>query len=167
MTTRTDPAPVVYRRRVQWGEGDPAHIVYTPRFLDFVMEALEEWWRGVVGVDWYRLNMDLHMGAPVVHVELDFSASVKPGDLLHLTVLVERLGRASVTFVVDARLEDGSDRFRSRVIVSMVDNRRMQAMPVPPEFRERIERYASACARVVPGGAEADSGDVVGVAGSQ
>jgi len=138
-------APLVYRRRVRWGEGDPAHIVYTVRFLDFAMEAVEEWFREVLGADWYRLNMELGMGTPVVHLELDFYSPVVPGDILEIPVRVERLGGASITFALRARLPDGREPFGGRIVCSLVDNQRMRAIPVPPEYRERIEAYVRAC----------------------
>lgn len=142
--------PVVYRRRVRWGEGDPACIVYTVRFLDFVMEAIEEWFREVLGVDWYELNLDLGMGSPVVHLELDFSAPVKPGDVLEIPVLVQRLGGSSITFELRARLAgDAAERFRALMVHSLVDNERMKAIPYPPDFRARIERYMQACGQSV------------------
>lgn len=142
--------PVVYRRRVRWGEGDPAHIAYTVRFLDFVMEAIEEWFREVLGVDWYELNLDLGMGSPVVHLELDFSAPVKPGDVLEIPVLVQRLGGSSITFELRARLAaDASERFRALMVHSLVDNQRMKAIPFPPDFRARIENYIRACGESV------------------
>jgi 4-hydroxybenzoyl-CoA thioesterase len=149
-TTGTGPpaAPVVYRRRVQWGDGDAGHIVYTARFLDFVMEALEEWWRQVLGVDWYQLNLELGMGSPVVHVELDFRAPVIPGDVLAMEVRVVRLGRSSITFDVRARLADEArERFSAHMISSMIDNKRTRAIPVPKDFRARIEHYMRACER--------------------
>jgi acyl-CoA thioesterase FadM len=33
--------PFIHRRRVKWGESDPARIAYTARFLDFAMDAIE------------------------------------------------------------------------------------------------------------------------------
>ncbi len=90
--------PYVQRRIVQWGECDPAGIVYTPRFLDFVLEAMEGWQRQVLGVDWTKLNSELAMGMPVVHAELDFHSPLRGGDELDLEVTVARLGRSSIAF---------------------------------------------------------------------
>lgn len=139
----TEGGPLVYRRRVRWGEGDPAHIVYTVRFLDFAMEAIEEWFRQVLDIDWYRLNLDRGMGSPAVHVELDFEAPVKPGDLLEIPVLVRRLGDSSITFELPARIQGGGDRFRAVVVHALIDNGSMRAIAIPPEYRVRIEGYVA------------------------
>ncbi len=32
-------SPVKVRRRVRWGECDPAQVVYTPRFADYLAAA--------------------------------------------------------------------------------------------------------------------------------
>lgn len=135
------PTPLVYRRRVRWGDGDPAHIVYTVRFLDFAMEAIEEWFREVLGVDWYQLNLDRGIGSPAVHVELDFESPVKPGDILEIPVVVRRLGTSSITFELSAGIEGGGDRFRALVVHALIDNRSMRAVAIPDELRALIENY--------------------------
>jgi len=139
-----DRAPYRYQRRVHWGDGDPASIVYTVRFLDYVMEALEGWWREVADVDWFVLNIDMHMGAPVVHLEMDFRAPVVPGDIVDVAVLVSAVGRSAITFDLQGS-RAGTELFTARLIASVVDNRAVKAIEIPSDLREPIERYLLAC----------------------
>lgn len=134
-------APFVYLRRVRWGDGDAARIAYTVRLADFTMEAVEDWFRRVLGFDWYRLNVELGLGSPVVHLAFDFHSPVVPGDRLAITVLVKHLGASSITFDLSARLPDGRVPFRATSIHALVDNARMKAVRIPDEFRSRIEAY--------------------------
>lgn len=137
--------PFVYRRRVLWGDGDPAQIVYTVRFVDYAMEAVEGWFREVTGVDWYRLHAELGMGSPVVHLELDFAGPLVPGDLLELTVLLEGIGRSSYELRVDGRKQGSREVYTGRIVCAMVDGPTIRAIPVPADLRERMQRYLDAC----------------------
>ena len=144
----TDPlasnVPYRYTRRVQWGDADPALMAYTVRFLDFAMDAVDSWFRDVVGADWYRLNTEHGVGAPAVHVDLDFTAPLRPGDTLALTVLVVDVGRSSLALGVEGRV-DGRAIYTGKLVHVFMDRETMRSTPIPALFREPIERYAEAC----------------------
>lgn len=143
--TDTAPAPYVHHRIINWSDTDAAEIVYTVRFLDYVMEALEGWWRNVVGTDWFEMNVDRHIGMPVVNINVDFNAPLTPRHRLRLTVLVERAGRASVTFNILGDRDDGIRSFEAKLTACAVDNREQKSIGIPPEWRERIEDYLARC----------------------
>jgi 4-hydroxybenzoyl-CoA thioesterase len=138
-------APYVHRRVINWSDTDAAQIVYTVRFLDYVMEAVEGWFRSVVGSSWFEMNVDRGIGTPVVNVNFDFKAPLTPRDELRLTVLVERAGRASITFNILGDRDDGVRSFVTRLVCCAVDNRAMKSIDIPAEWRERIQGYMARC----------------------
>lgn len=147
MSKPTEPpaAPYVHQRVINWSDTDAAQIVYTVRFLDYVMEAIEGWWRTVVGTSWFEMNVDRNIGTPVVNVNFDFKAPLTPRHRLLLTVLVERAGRASITFNILGDRDDGIRSFTARLTACAVDNREQKSIEIPPEWRERIEDYMARC----------------------
>lgn len=143
--TETPPIPFVHRRVVNWGDTDAARIVYTGRFLDFALEAIEDWFRTVVGYGWYEMNVDLGVGTPFVKADIDFKAPLTPRDELRTTVLVERAGRSSMTFNVEGEREDGVRSFTGRLVCCAVATGEMKPVEIPADWRERIDRYVAAC----------------------
>lgn len=143
--TDAGPAPYVHQRVVHWSDTDAAQIVYTVRFLDYVMEAIEGWWRNVVGTNWFEMNVDRHIGTPVVNVNFDFKAPLTPRYGLRLTVLVVRAGRASITFNILGDRDDGVRSFTAQLTACAVDNREQKSIEIPPEWREKIEDYIARC----------------------
>lgn len=137
--------PYVHHRVIHWGDTDAARIAYTVRFFDYALEAIEGWWRALFDLNWYRLNVDLHMGTPFVQVQMDFHAPLNPRHELLITVLVDRLGGASLAFRVEGRRSDGVLSFSGRLVCCMVSTESMQPIPVPDEFRTTIEQYIAAC----------------------
>ena len=143
--TEAPPAPFVHRRVINWGDTDAARIVYTGRFLDFALEAIEDWFRAVVGCGWYEMNMDLGIGTPFVKAGIDFKAPLTPRDGLRTTVLVERAGRASITFNVIGERDDGVRSFTGTLVCCVVAAGEMKPMEIPAPWRERIDHYTARC----------------------
>lgn len=143
-TGQSSGAPYVHHRTINWGDTDAAQIAFTVRFFDFAMEAIEGWFRTVLEVDWYILNIDMHLGTPFVHVDMDFLAPLTPRHGLSMSVLIEKLGRASLTFQIIGVRSDGIASFKTRFVCCFVDNRSMKPASIPPDFRRRIEEYIDA-----------------------
>lgn len=148
MTDGASQIPYVYRRQIHWGETDSGGIVYTGQFLDFMMEAAEMWWRDVVGPDWYRLKVDHGMGSPMVHASLDFVKPVYDGDVLALTVIVEKMGTSSITYAIAGHGPDGTLRFSGKLVGAVITVEPFRAVPVPDAWRKSIENYITACDKV-------------------
>jgi 4-hydroxybenzoyl-CoA thioesterase len=138
--------PFVYQRPIHWGETDAAGIVYTGQFLDFMLEAVECWWREVVGLDWYRMNKEHKMGSPMVSAHLDFVAPVYDGDVLDLSVIVEHMGGASIKHFITGTGPDGVKRFEGYLTGAIVNNEIMKAVRIPDDWRKTIADYQVACA---------------------
>lgn len=137
--------PFTVMRTVKWGDCDPAGIIYTPRVLDYAMEILEAWYREVVGVPWLKLNREMSMGAPTVRAELDFLDAPYPDQDMVLDLLVEDLGRSSLTFLVTGRDRAGKEFFRAKLISCFVSRPAFKSTAIPQEFRDRIHAYQKAC----------------------
>jgi 4-hydroxybenzoyl-CoA thioesterase len=140
--------PFVHARRVRWGESDPARIVYTPRFLDFAMDAIEAFFLDRLDAAFFEFNADHGIGTPFVHVELDFRSPVTPRDTLATEVLLARLGGSSLTFVVRGRVADRL-AYEGKLVCAFVvgEGMALKPIPVPAQFRARLEADAAFAAR--------------------
>lgn len=139
-------APYIHRRVPGWSDTDAAQIVYTVRFVDYAMEAIEGWFRDVMQLDWYRMNTELDMGTPFVKIEMDIKSPLTPKDELESCVLVEEMGRSSLVFNVTGRRSDSQISFESKFVCSMVRKSTMRSISIPQNLRENVERYMSRCA---------------------
>src|SRR6478752_420338 len=85
-----------YRRPVRFNDVDAAQIVFFARYLDYCHEALEALLDALEGGK-PRLVLERRIGMPAVHVEMDFHAPVRYGEVLDVRVTVSRIGTTSVT----------------------------------------------------------------------
>lgn len=118
-------------REVPFGHCDPAGILYTPRALDYCLEAIDAFWkRALDGRGWYEMNVDLDRGTPFVNVNIDFRSPISPRVPLRLRVAPARIGTTSVVFSVVAH-QQGRLCFEASLTSVLVV--RSTLRPVPPE----------------------------------
>ncbi len=137
--------PYVQWRNIPFGDTDAAAIVYTPRFSDYCMEAVEIWFRDYVGVDWYRMNTEFGRGTPVVHMEITFKAPLIGNDRLGVVIRVVKMGRSTVTLDLEGVRErtqpDGQlTAFNARYVFCFTEKER-GAIAIPDHWRAAIEAY--------------------------
>jgi YbgC/YbaW family acyl-CoA thioester hydrolase len=138
--------PYVHKRVPKWSETDGAQIVYTARFVDYALDAIEGWFRDVLRVDWFLMNTQLDMGTPFVKIDMDIKSPLTPHDELEVRVLVGRLGRSSFTFDVVGIRNGSQISFESEFVCSMVRKSTMRSISIPDDLRQRAQDYMSACA---------------------
>ncbi|HYG84959.1 MAG TPA: thioesterase family protein [Azospirillum sp.] len=140
---------LVMTRTVKWGDCDPAGIIYTPRVFDYMTEAVEAWFRDVGGIDWVMMIHEHRMGAPTVHTSVDFLTPMEPNLVLHVAVLVETVGRSSLTFRIVGDDDAGTRYFEGKLISVITDFRERRSVPIPDAVRKRAEAYRRLAAPVV------------------
>ncbi|MCB1662088.1 MAG: hypothetical protein H6995_03980 [Pseudomonadales bacterium] len=138
--------PFTHFRTIPFGDTDAAAIVYTPRFVDYCMEAIEVWFKQYIGIDWYWINVRDQRGTPVVHLELDFTGPLIGGDELGITLEVGEIGRSTLTLkLVGSRGPSqgggGSSVFNAKFVFCFVDTSENKSIPIPVESLEKIHAY--------------------------
>jgi 4-hydroxybenzoyl-CoA thioesterase len=128
-------------RIIKWGECDPAGIVYTPRILDYAMEAVEAWYRDALGVPWVELNANRRLGSPMVHASIDFKKPVRPDRALHVHLRIAALGRSTIAFDIVGENDAAEPHFHVRMKACIVDLRDYRPTAIPPAFRAKAEAY--------------------------
>lgn len=136
--------PFVYRREVFWGDTDTALIVYTGRFTDYALEAIESWFRATLGTDWYAMNVDRGIGTPFVHLDIDFISPLTPRDVLHMSVHVAHIGGSSLGFHVHGRANGDRSCFKGNFVCAFADIAKMKKVPIPQEYRDKALAYRDA-----------------------
>lgn len=83
---------------VRFGDIDEAGFVYYPRLVHYFHVSMEEFFAGVLGVDYFHFISDHRLGLPTVRLEVDFRRPLHYGDRLEVEVGIEELGRTSIVW---------------------------------------------------------------------
>ncbi|PCI50937.1 MAG: hypothetical protein COB49_03215 [Alphaproteobacteria bacterium] len=130
----------IYKRQIQFGDTDAVGIVYTVRFFDYCMEAIDAWQRQYLNIDWFDMVDKRRIGTPMVNIDMNMTGPLARG-MAHITLLITRVGNSSVVFQLHGRDEDGNDCFVANFTYCLTDCTYFKAIPIPDQFRPVMEDY--------------------------
>lgn len=129
--------------KIEWGQCDPAGIVYNPRFFEWFDIGSWTLVQAALGVPRHALAGRFGIiGLPLVEAGANFKAALKFGDNAELVSTVLEVGRSSLS--VQHHIYKGEtlavEGLEKRVWASPHpdDPTRMRAIPLPNEVRARL-----------------------------
>jgi len=125
---------------IRFSHCDPAGIVYFPHYFDMFNGLIEDWYTEQLGVNYAKLILDDRHGFPFVHIETDFKLPSRMGEQLDLTLLLERVGRSSLSVIIVGHLA-GVERLRARLTTAMTSLETQRSVELPNTLRDRFEAY--------------------------
>jgi len=125
---------------IRFSHCDPAGIVYFPHYFDMFNGLIEDWYEEELGHNYAALIMDSQYGFPIVHIDCDFKIPSLMGEIIDLTLLVERVGRSSLGITIVCH-RNGLERLRAHMITAMMSLKTRKPMPLPQALRDKIESY--------------------------
>jgi 4-hydroxybenzoyl-CoA thioesterase len=133
--------PFVVRRQVRWSECDPAGVVFTGVFPNYVISAVQLL-RDYLFGSWIEHLKVVGLAAPAKAISLEFHHMLAPNDRFDMTVLVSSVSAKTITYEVDGRCDNGDRAFVGRLTsIFVATGEGRGAQPVPAGIREVIETY--------------------------
>ncbi|QGZ41938.1 acyl-CoA thioester hydrolase [Pseudoduganella flava] len=134
------PSEFTWEVRVYYEDTDAGGIVYYANYLKFFERARTEWLRAI-GVGQQELLHEQDAMFVVKNVSADYHAPAKLDDALNLTLVIEKLGRASVVFRQQAWC--GSTLLNTALVkVGCVDSA-LRPRALPDAVAERMRAYVA------------------------
>jgi 4-hydroxybenzoyl-CoA thioesterase len=127
---------------VRFAHIDAAGIVFYPRYFEMLNGAIEDWFDAIAGVTFADMHIARRVGIPTVKLEAEFVAPSRLGDLLDITVVVEKVGTSSATLVVEFACA-GELRLRSSIVLVCIDLDTGRPRPWPDDMRPPLSRVAA------------------------
>ncbi|RBP53553.1 acyl-CoA thioesterase [Arenicella xantha] len=124
--------------KVRFNHVDFAGLVFYPRYFEMFNQVIEEWCEGQLGYDFQRLHEDLNAGVPVVHIDVDFKLPSRLGDVLTFALTVEKVGRSSISIVLEAVCDD-EVRLKGNLTMVYIEKTGgggINASEIPPELKQ-------------------------------
>lgn len=130
----------VSQRQVRFADCDPAGIVFFPQYLVMLNTLHEQWFDEGLLVPYAGLIGKRRTGMPTVRLEVDFTAVSRHGDLLRQELAVARLGRSSVTLLIEFHSGDEL-RMRARQVQVCTDLNTHRPQGLPDDVRSAMQPY--------------------------
>jgi acyl-CoA thioester hydrolase len=127
--------------RVYYEDTDAGGVVFYANYLKFFERARTEWLRAA-GVEQQSMTEAHGVMFVVKSTAVDYHAPARLDNELNLTVVVERMGRASVQFIQQAWRINGDERellATGRIKVGCVDTQNFRPSEIPQDVQTRIK----------------------------
>ena len=138
-------APFRVRRVARWSECDPAGVVYTGNFTEYVLSAVHLFRRQVLEGSWREIKESAGVDTPAKAISMVFNGSLWPDDVFDVEVGIGEIRNRTFDFVATAtRIDNGSSVFNATltaICVTAADRR--IAAPIPAPLRQRLEAAKS------------------------
>jgi acyl-CoA thioesterase FadM len=141
--------PFVVRRRAKFGECDPAGVVYTVVFCEYVISAAELFYGSLFGGTPQRIRNEIELAIPTRALEFDFRNPLRSDDEFDITITVADIRTHTYVLALDACTSAGVDVFRANLTPVCIVKGVRRAIKIPLVFRAALERYRTACAAPV------------------
>jgi 4-hydroxybenzoyl-CoA thioesterase len=140
MAETSPPLGKAYRKKilVRFADCDPAGIVFYPRYLEMFNNLVEDWCEHELHFSLTEIVTTRGWGLPTVHLEVDFVAPSRFGEILSATLSVRSVGRSSVSLDILLQGANGADRVRGKVVLVLIDRQVHRAISIPEQVRARI-----------------------------
>jgi 4-hydroxybenzoyl-CoA thioesterase len=125
---------------IRFSHCDAAGIVYFPHYFDMFNGLIEDWYKEELHHDYAELIMSGRYGFPFVRIECDFKIPSRMGEIIDLTLLVDRIGRSSLGIAITCH-RDGLERLRARMVTAMISLETRKPVAMPPPLSAAIEAY--------------------------
>lgn len=125
---------------IRFAHTDMAGIVYYPNFFDMFQSVVEDWFDHWLGIHYATLITERKVALPSVRAGCDFLKPARIGDILDLTVHLQRTGRSSIELGIDGAVR-GVPSLRGEVVLVTISLETFKSIPVPSDIAERLEDY--------------------------
>ncbi|HFF8524699.1 thioesterase family protein [Providencia vermicola] len=124
--------------KIHFSECDPAGIVFYPQYFVMFNNLLERWIDALIPQGFAGYILEQRFGLPTVHLEAEFKAISRMGDDVILELVVERIGRKSLTLRQRCISVTGELRMQvtqTYVTTSLITH---QAIPIPEALHQAL-----------------------------
>ncbi len=140
--------PFIYPRTVSFGDCDASGVFFTPRALDYAVEAVEVWFEAVLGTSWGNLIRNRGLESRVITVDGEYRWPLAAGQVVQVRLAVEKVDQCS--FLIAAVGDSGGQRaaqpnFTFRLAVAFINMADGNQVPIPEHFMLPIQSYRKQC----------------------
>lgn len=125
------------QRKIRFQHCDPAGIVFYPRYFEMINSVVEDWFEDIVQHDFNHLHIQSGTGVPTVSIDTQFCAPSRLGEILTFELVVQAIGRSSLTLQISANCAE-QKRLTSRLTLVFIDLTSGQSMPWTDAIRQHF-----------------------------
>jgi acyl-CoA thioesterase FadM len=129
--------PFTVRRVARWTDCDPAGVVFTGKFTDYLLGAVMHFLRHI-GYGPGVQRHDQRVGLPCKHMSLTFHASLYPEDAVDIRISVAAIRQRTFDIVAKAYFADGRLAFEGQFTPIAIRSDKRESVEIPDTLRDAL-----------------------------
>jgi len=125
---------------VRFSHCDPAGIIFYPQYFVMFNGLVEDWFNHALEINYADFITTRRLGLPMVNIQCDFISPSKIGEVITLTLQVERIGNSSLTLTTHA-LFDERTRVKAQLTLCVFSFATRRAVTIPDDLRKRLSDF--------------------------
>ena len=136
--------PFVVQKRVRWADCDPAGVVYTGKFTEYLLLAVSYFFDEIGGGHYAQWLRGLGVDTPCKGMDLVFHAALWPEDVFEMHGHVGEVRAHSYDFHVEAQKNNGQAIFSGRFSPICIGRDVRQRVDIPAPMRDALSAWQKA-----------------------
>ena len=138
--------PVTVRRRVRFGECDPAGVVYTPVFSEYTVSAYQWFLQAMLGGPMFAAMKRVGFNSPIKALTFEFRNMLVTEQVFDMTCKVTDIRTRTFDVEITGRstTEKPHDIYVSKLTPIMLSRSERRSIEIPAELRQKLEAYRAA-----------------------
>lgn len=124
--------------RVHLKDTDMTGVIFFSHLFTFAGETLETWL--------FEKNIYIEKEPffiPVVHAEGDYIAPIKMGDVLDISLYLEKMGKSSFTLGTKMKNQEGTLVATTKVVYVSIERESWTSTPIPEKLKQHLSSLES------------------------
>ncbi len=139
-------SPVVVRRRVKFGECDPAGVVYTPVFSEYTLSTYQWFLSAMLGGPMFREMKRVGFDSPIKALTFEFRNMLVTEQVFDMTCRVTEIRTRTFDVEITGKstTETPHDIYVAKLTPIMLSRAERRSIEIPNELRAKLEAYRAA-----------------------
>lgn len=125
---------------VRFSHCDPAGIIFYPQYFVMFNGLVEDWFNHALEINYADFITTRRLGLPMVNIQCDFISPSKIGEVITLTLKVERIGNSSLALTTHAQF-DQRIRVKAQLTLCVFSFETRRAVAIPDDLRKRLSDF--------------------------
>jgi 4-hydroxybenzoyl-CoA thioesterase len=127
---------------VNFGDTDPAGLVYFPNIFHYCHIAMERLFEEVCGVSYSKLTGEMQVGFPTAKIDGEFTTPLRYGDVIDIEIAVSEIGNKSLSLSYKVRNGEGVVSAKVSQVVVAMDLNRHASIAIPDSIRQSLSNQS-------------------------
>lgn len=133
--------PLVVMKRVRWADCDPAGVVYTGKFTEYLLVAVNYLFDELGSGNYAQWLRTLQVDTPCKGMDLEFHGALWPEDEFEMHCSISAVREHSFDIRVEAKQTDGRRIFSGRFSPICISREVRKRVPIPQAMLQALARF--------------------------